>query len=215
MSLARRTAVLQWARCRQAAIVEDDYDSEFRFSARPLEPLYSLDSAGRVLYVGTFSKTMLPTVRTGFVLAPPSLRPALAAARQLGDGYGQIAVQAALARFIDDGQLARHVRRVGRAYADRHARMVAALGRHELLDVVPSAAGLHVTALLRAGDRALATRVVEAARREGVVVDDLGTYSQDSTTQAGFVLGFGAVDPATMDDGLTRFGEVLRRTARV
>ena len=127
MSLARRHALLDWARRRQAAIVEDDYDSEFRFSARPLEPLHSLDTAGRVLYVGTFSKSMLPTVRTGFVLAPPSLRPALRRGAAASDGYGQVAVQAALARFIDEGQLARHVRRAGKAYAARHARIVAAL----------------------------------------------------------------------------------------
>jgi GntR family transcriptional regulator/MocR family aminotransferase len=215
MSPDRRNAVLDWARGRPVAVVEDDYDSEFRFSARPLEPLYSLDTAGRVLYVGTFSKTMLPTVRTGFVLAPPSLRAALVAARQLGDGYGQVAVQAALARFIDDGQLARHVRRAGRAYGERHARIVAALGGHDLLDVVPSAAGLHITALLRTGGPGLAARVVAAAREQGVAVEDLAGYGQDSTTQTGFVFGFGAVDPATMDEGLSRFGDLLRRTAKV
>src|SRR6185312_11789590 len=111
MSLARRRELLDWARRRPAAIVEDDYDSEFRFSARPLEPLYSLDTGGRVLYAGTFSKSMLPALRTGFVLVPPGLRDAIVAARQVGDSYGQMAVQAALARFIDEGQLARHVRR--------------------------------------------------------------------------------------------------------
>jgi GntR family transcriptional regulator/MocR family aminotransferase len=209
MSLARRHALLDWARSRPAAIVEDDYDSEFRYSARPLEPLYELDTAGRVLYAGTFSKSMLPTVRTGFVLAPASLRPALVAARQLGDGYGQVAVQAALARFIDEGQLARHVRRAGRAYAARHARIVARLAAEDALEVLPSAAGLHVTALLRDGGPARATRVVAAAAAGGVVLDDLGMYQQ-SATQAGFVFGFGAVDPARIGPGLDRFASCLR-----
>jgi GntR family transcriptional regulator/MocR family aminotransferase len=212
MSLARRHALLDWARRRTAAVVEDDYDSEFRFSARPLEPLHSLDTAGRVLYVGTFSKSMLPIVRTGFVLAPASLRPALVAARQLSDGYGQVAVQAALARFIDEGQLSRHVRRAGKAYAARHARIVALLSKERALDVVPSAAGLHVTALLRDGDAARAGRVVTAAARAGVVLDDLTMYvaAHDSTTQAGFVFGFGAVESARIDDGLAIFADLLR-----
>ncbi|MET8149415.1 PLP-dependent aminotransferase family protein [Actinoplanes sp. NPDC049668] len=204
MSLARRHALLDWARRRQAAIVEDDYDSEFRFSARPLEPLYSLDTVGRVLYVGTFSKTMLPSVRTGFVLAPAALREALVAARQLCDGYGQIAVQAALARFIDEGQLARHLRRAGKAYAQRHARIVAALSAHDRLEVVPSSAGLHVTAL-----GARSAEVVAAAAARGVAIEDLGAYGSDST---GFVFGFGAVDPALLDEGLAIFDAVLRDT---
>jgi GntR family transcriptional regulator/MocR family aminotransferase len=211
MSLPRRHALLDWARSRSAAVVEDDYDSEFRFSARPLEPLYSLDGAGRVLYVGTFSKTMLPTVRTGFVLAPPGLRDALVAARQIGDGYGQVAVQAALARFIDEGQLARHVRKAGKAYGQRHARITAVLATIPELELVPSAAGLHLTALLRDGDAARAGRVVAAAAERGVALDDLATYCQASTTQAGFVFGFGASDTSTIDAGLAIFGDLVLR----
>jgi GntR family transcriptional regulator / MocR family aminotransferase len=206
MSLARRHALLDWARRRPAAVVEDDYDSEFRFSARPLEPLYGL-GPGRVLYVGTFSKSMLPTVRTGFVLMPPSLRDALVAARQVTDGFGQAAIQAALARFIDEGSLARHVRRATRSYASRHAAIVSRLSAMPALDVVPSAAGLHVTALLRSGSSA---RVVAAAARAGVALDDLAGYSESGL--AGFVLGLGAVDPTLIDEGLTVFASVLSST---
>lgn len=210
MSLARRTALVDWARRRPAAVVEDDYDSEFRFSARPLEPLYSMDTAGRVLYVGTFSKSMIPAVRTGFVLAPPAVRVALVAARQLGDGYGQMPVQAALARFIDEGQLARHVRRAGKVYARRHARIVAALGALPGVDVVPSAAGLHVAALLRDGDTGRAARTVQAAARAGVVLEDLAAFGQPSAAQAGFVFGFGAIDEGRIDPGLAIFAAALR-----
>ncbi|MEU4691247.1 PLP-dependent aminotransferase family protein [Actinoplanes sp. NPDC023714] len=219
MSLARRHELLDWARRRRAAIVEDDYDSEFRFSARPLEPLRTLDGSGRVLYVGTFSKCMLPALRTGFVLVPPGLRPALIAARQLSDGYGQTAVQAALARFIDDGELARHVRRARRAYADRHARIVAGLHEMPGVEVVPSAAGLHVTALLRpvsssragSGSRARdPARIVAAARRAGVALDHLGDYVPPGVAvQPGLVLGFGAVDPAVIDEGLSQLARTL------
>ncbi|WP_249997871.1 PLP-dependent aminotransferase family protein [Actinoplanes sp. M2I2] len=207
MSLARRRELLDWARTRPAAIVEDDYDSEFRFSARPLEPLHSLDTAGRVLYVGTFSKSMIPAVRTGFVLATPGLRDALVAARQLGDGYGQPAVQAALARFLDEGLLARHVRRAGKAYGERHARIAAALGAQPGLRIVASAAGLHLTALTDADS----TAVVTAAARAGLALDDLRDYSDSPTRQAGFVFGFGATDPALIDEGLALFADLLDR----
>jgi GntR family transcriptional regulator/MocR family aminotransferase len=153
---------------------------------------------------------MLPTVRAGFVLAPPALHEALVAARQLSDGYGQVAVQAALARFIDEGQLARHVRRAGKVYADRHARIAAALSALPSLDVLPSAAGLHVTALLRDGDAGRAGRVVAAGAGRGLVLDDLATYLQDSSRQAGFVFGFGATVTERIGAGLNLFAELLR-----
>ncbi|GAA2667956.1 GntR family transcriptional regulator [Actinoplanes palleronii] len=201
LSLDRRRQLLEWARRRQSAIVEDDYDSEFRFGTRPLEPLRAMDRSGRVLYVGTFSKSMLPAVRTGFVLTPPGLRPALAAARQLGDGYGQIATQAALARFIEDGELARHVRRARREYAARHARIVAFLAGVPGLEVVPSAAGLHVTALSHG-----LPDISDKARSKGLAVEDLTRYGGDRT---GIVLGFGAVDPARIDEGLALLAGLL------
>ncbi|HEY5938207.1 MAG TPA: PLP-dependent aminotransferase family protein, partial [Kofleriaceae bacterium] len=97
MSLPRRLALLEWAERTGAAIVEDDYDSEFRFDGRPLEPLQSMDRAGRVLYVGTFSKVLLPALRLGFLVAPPSLVPALRGARWLADSHGVLATQSALA----------------------------------------------------------------------------------------------------------------------
>ena len=205
MSLGRRRELLDWASVRPAAIVEDDYDSEFRFSARPLEPLYGLDSAGRVIYAGTFSKSMLPSIRAGFVLAPPGLRSALAAARQLGDGYGAPSLQAALARFIDDGHLARHIRKAGIEYARRRTAVIDALSDISDLSVVPSAAGLHVTALYRRA----AAPVVAAAVARGLAVEDLGGYATSAVS--GFVFGFGAVDPALIDEGLALFADLLAR----
>ena len=148
MSLRRRVALVEWAQVHDALVVEDDYDSEFRFSSRPLEPLVNLDPSGRVCYVGSFSKTMLPALRLGFVVAPPSLRPALRTARQLSDGFSPVPTQAALARFIDEGMLARHVRKASNAYARRHVAVLAALEPVPGLRVVPSSAGLHLCARL-------------------------------------------------------------------
>src|SRR5205814_4983574 len=93
---------LAWAQRHGAVVVEDDYDSEFRYADRPLEPLQSLDRAGRVVYVGSFAKTMAPMLRLGFLVAPTSLQPALRTAQRLTDWHGVVPMQAALARFIDE-----------------------------------------------------------------------------------------------------------------
>lgn len=213
MSLRRRRALLAWAARRGAAVVEDDYDSEFRFSPRPLEPLHSLDTDGRVLYLGTFSKTLLPALRIGYLVAPPGLRAALRAAKQLTDGHTPVATQAALARFMDEGQLGRHVRRASKAYGERHAMIVSALTGDlaDELDLVPSAAGLHVCAWLRRGGPERAERVVAAARREGVVLESLGQYHAGTPIAGGLVIGYGATRSTTVSEGISRLAAVLRR----
>src|SRR6185503_11526678 len=107
MSLSRRLALLAWANRHDAAIVEDDYDSEFRFGGRPIEPLYTLDSDGRVIYAGSFSKTLSPSLRLGFIVTSASLRDAMHKAKFVSDGHTALHTQAALAGFIDQGGYAR------------------------------------------------------------------------------------------------------------
>ena len=206
MSLRRRTALLAWAERRGGVIVEDDYDTEFRFGGRPLDPLQSLDRTGRVLYVGSFSKVLLPTLRVGFLVAPVSLQPALHAARQLTDWHGELATQAALARFIDDGLLARHVRTVTRIYAARYARIAEGVERRlsRWLRLVPSAAGLHVAARLAPGVTLDLADVVTRARRRGVAVLRLADFAVAPSSGDGLVLGFGAIADRDIDDGLAR-----------
>jgi GntR family transcriptional regulator/MocR family aminotransferase len=219
MSLRRRVALVEWAQEHDALVVEDDYDSEFRFSSRPLEPLVNLDPSGRVCYVGSFSKTMLPALRVGFVVVPPSLRSALRAARQLSDGFGAVPTQAALARFIDEGMLARHVRKASGVYATRHAAVFAALEPVPGLQLVPSSAGLHVCARLPGARPGEGRRVVAAARPVGVAVESLdgyylgaqGSTSDDSAAREGVVVGYGAVADDRLAEGLRRLVRVLRR----
>jgi GntR family transcriptional regulator/MocR family aminotransferase len=122
MSLSRRRALLTWAERRNAVVVEDDYDSEFRFGGRPLEPLQTIDSTGRVVYVGTFSKTLLPALRLAFMVVPPSLREAAHKAKYVTDWHTATIAQSALAQFIDEGTFARHIRKVGRAYSTARIR---------------------------------------------------------------------------------------------
>jgi GntR family transcriptional regulator/MocR family aminotransferase len=150
---------------------------------------------------------MIPAVRTGFVLVPPGLRKAVAAARQLSDGYGSPPLQAALARFIDEGLLARHVRRAGREYARRHDAISRLISEMSELRLLPSAAGLHLTALLKTG---AAAPIVRAAAKRGLAIEDLGRYA---TSQEGFVIGFGAIDPALIGEGMAIFADLLVRHA--
>jgi GntR family transcriptional regulator/MocR family aminotransferase len=203
MSLARRTALLAWAERHDAVVIEDDYDSEYRFSDRPLQPLQSIDRGGRVVYVGSFSKTMLPMLRVGFLVAPTSLRSALVTAKQLADWHGDVVTQGALAQFIDEGLLARHIRKATRQYAARHELIVGTLQRDfAWLELVPSAAGLHLCA--RASDDL--GEVVAQARAAGVGVQALADFCGGSP-QHGLVIGYGAIPLERIGEGLWRLSQ--------
>ena len=206
MSLPRRLALLAWTERHDAAIVEDDYDSEFRFAGRPIEPLQMLDRAGRVIYVGSFSKTMLPTLRLGFILTPASLRDAMHRAKFVCDWHTSQLAQATLARFIDDGWFARHIRKMSNVYRARRDVIADTLSRDfaEHLELVESAAGLHLAA--RARD-ASAERVAAIAKRAfdaGVAVQELAKFSVDRRARAGLVLGYGAIPIGRIEEGLRR-----------
>ncbi|HEV8393334.1 MAG TPA: PLP-dependent aminotransferase family protein [Vicinamibacterales bacterium] len=212
MSLARRATLLSWAQRRDGLVIEDDYDSEFRFDGRPLDPLQSLDRGGRVMYVGSFSKSMLPMLRLGFLVAPAALQPALRTAKQLTDWHGDLSAQRALSRFIDDGLLARHIRKASREYAARRQRIVDILRLDfaEWLQLVPSAAGLHVTARLVPESTIDADAVAARARARGVDVSALSHFSGERRAQPGLVIGYGAIPTARIDEGLKRLRAALR-----
>jgi GntR family transcriptional regulator/MocR family aminotransferase len=206
MSLARRMALLAWAERNDAAIIEDDYDSEFRSVGRPIEPLQTLDRAGRVIYVGSFSKTMLATLRVGFLVAPPSIAHAIQAAKFLTDWHTALPTQAALARFIDEGEFARHVRRMREVYLARHRQIVATLaaklGRE--LEVVASAVGMHVCAMAKRGSVERMAAVVTRAADAGVACHPLSMFALQRPPQAGLVLGYGGIATEDVDEGLER-----------
>ncbi|GAB2791275.1 PLP-dependent aminotransferase family protein [Dyella kyungheensis] len=153
MSLERRMALLEWASRRGALIVEDDYDGEFRFEGRPLESLKSLDRNGVVAYIGTFSKTLFPELRIGYVVPPPSLADEFLKAKQITDWHGCSLTQAALGRYMLDGEFGRHLRRMQKHYAERRLALLQHL-RGPLspwLEPIVPAAGIHMTAMLRKG----------------------------------------------------------------
>jgi GntR family transcriptional regulator / MocR family aminotransferase len=215
MSLARRMELLTWAGEHDAAIIEDDYDSEFRFGGRPIETLYGLDTRGRVLYVGTFSKTMLPAIRLGFLIAPRSLLPALRVAKYASDWFAPLATQAALARFIDEGLLARHTRKMRAEYERRHELVLQVLAdQGGWLQPIESGAGMHLTAVLADGQQLSAAAVLERTDGSGVVANPLAAFYANRPAQSGLVLGYGAIQLTKIENGLRLLRHVLSAPAR-
>ncbi|MBC7933387.1 MAG: PLP-dependent aminotransferase family protein [Rubrivivax sp.] len=206
MSLPRRLALLEWAARHGAAVIEDDYDSEFRFAARPLDSLQSLDRHGVALYVGTFSKVLFPGARTGFIVAPEPVRGALVAARQLTDWHGPLLTQATLARFIQEGHLARHIRKMRRIYAERRLELLRCLEAlpADSLAPRPSVTGLHIS--VRLHRNLSADAVAESAARVGVSVGSLGEH--------GLALGYGAIETGQIAEGVRRLGRAIKLAGR-
>jgi GntR family transcriptional regulator/MocR family aminotransferase len=206
MSLRRRMALLAWAREHDAAIVEDDYDSEFRYGGRPIEPVQMLDTSGRVIYVGSFSKTTLATLRLGFVIVPPSLRAATRAAKFVTDWHTALPTQAAMAGFIESGLFARHVRRMRSVYRARHERMVQVIARDfaDELRIVPSSIGLHLAVVARSATVDEILDVIRRAAAVGVECHPLSMYAAGDSPRAGLVLGYGAIAETEIEEGLAR-----------
>lgn len=210
MSLPRRLALLAWARRVDAAVLEDDYDSDFRYTGRPVEPLHALDSGGRVLYIGSFSKTMLPVFRLGYCVVPSDLGAVFQRAKFVADWHSPLPEQLALAQFIDEGHLDRHVRRSRREYRARHDRIAAGLDADfgRWLRRIPSVAGLHLAAWARDVEPDRVEAWVRGAAAEGVAVQSLATYAQQAG-RPGLVIGFGAIPLSRIDEGLARLRRVL------
>lgn len=213
MSRRRRLQLLDWAVTNGAVIIEDDYDSEHRFFDRPLEPMHVLDDDGVVAYVGTFSKALLPGLRVGYVIPPPDLIEPLCVARRIADWHGDLVTQGALARLLDSGEFAAHMRRARRTYRARH-RMITETIAAELPDlrVLPSSAGLHLCAELPDAAAGTAHRVAQAAAVSGVAVETLGAYCAERPRE-GLVLGFGAIPLDHIPDGLRVLRATMRRVA--
>jgi GntR family transcriptional regulator/MocR family aminotransferase len=210
LPVERRLMVLQWAAEHQVLVVEDDYDSEFRFGAVPVPALASLDTSGLVAYVGTLSKVMSQGLRLAYVIAAPPLVDAMLALRRpLGMPVSEL-VQQAMASYIGNGGLRRHVARQRRIYAERRARLVRRLGGlHGVRAVGGLDAGLHAVISL-APDRDAAA-VVAAAEQAGVAIVDLDFYRlTPDPIRPGLVLGYGQVASADLDRALDRLSEILR-----
>ena len=205
LSTERRVALLELARSQGAVIIEDDYDGEFRFSGRPLDALQTLDRDERVFYVGTFSKSLFPAIRVGFIVAPSWARPALVAARQVVEGPHSVVSQEALADFIVEGHLTRHVRKMRRVYAERRGTLLEGLAQMSWLEPVPSAAGLHVAAFTRGGLDADALQA--RAREQGVGIRSIRSFYAGRGGRGGLAFGLGPISQREIEMALP----ILRR----
>ncbi len=207
LSLERRLALLRWAQETGSWIVEDDYDSEYRYEGRPFLSLQGLDEAGRVIYVGTFSKTLVPGLRLGFLILPEDLVETFAAMRYYLNHHPPVPHQRALADFIDEGHLARHVRRMREVYRERRDALVEALQDHfdGRLRVVSSQTGLHLTAeFLETVDDVAVEREAHA---RGMGALALSPSYEGAAPKSGLVLGFGCT-------GVEEIGPATGRLAR-
>ncbi|WP_436408199.1 PLP-dependent aminotransferase family protein [Burkholderia gladioli] len=214
LSVARRDALLDWARVRDAWIVEDDYDSELRYAGHPFPAMQGLDPR-RVVYLGTFSKILFPSLRLGYAIVPPELVAAFRGARVLMDRHPPEADQHVLAAFIGEGHLDRHIRRVRGVYAASRARLIATLDAalpSELAWREPSDQGMHLVLWLAPGldDR----RVAAAALEAGVAVRPVSPMYAPGTARAGLVLGFGGYDEAVMEAAARRLAAVIVAAAK-
>lgn len=213
MSLARRAQLLDWAERHDALIIEDDYDSEFRFDGRPMESLKSLDAASCVAYVGTFSKTIFPELRIGYVVPPVSLVAPLRRAKQVADWHSESLMQAALAKFMLDGDFGKHLRRMHKEYAARRN----ALLRHlhgplaPWMAPMPSAAGIHMAAQLQAP--LTETALVKLAESVGVGLYGTARMHVAQPPLPGLLLGYGHVNVAEIDAGLASLAGALAKVA--
>jgi GntR family transcriptional regulator/MocR family aminotransferase len=209
MSLGRRLELLDWARRRGAWIIEDDYDSEFRYTGRLLESLQGLDSTGRVLYTGSFSKVLFPAIRLGYLVAPEELTAAFVAARSLADRHSPVLDQAVTAEFLMEGHFARHVRRMRALYRERQEALLAACRRdlRACLEVHPSPAGMHLVGWLprHRSDRA----VSRAAMRAGVAAPAISDYACDGFDRPGLILGYAAVNSEQIREGTRNLANAM------
>ncbi len=214
LSVARRLALLEWARAHDSLIVEDDYDSEFRFDAPPLPALAGLEADGYVAYIGTFSKVLTPALRVGYLVAPAPLRRRVEEIKRAADDHPPWPVEQALTAFIAGGDLDRHIRRMRRHYARKRAALVAALAPvGHLATVRGLEAGLHTYLELRADLDP--ESIVRQAQDQGVVVTTLDAYYQAAPDRQGLLLGYGGLEERDVARGAGILADVIAREATV
>jgi len=208
MDLSRRLELLEWARGASAWIVEDDYDAEYRYAGPPVSALQGLDRHGCVIYVGTFSKLMFRTLRIGYVIVPDGIIESFLRVRAALDGQLSVALQPALAEFIESGQFAKHIRRMRPLYAERQELLLNEIERQlaDHLQAEPDVAGMHIVAKLRS-NRRTDVRLSDLAYEAGISAPALSAYYRGKPRQQALLLGYAGLRPHEITHGMS----ILRR----
>ena len=216
MSAARRLQLLEWAHTSNAWIVEDDYDSEYRYESMPVASMQGLDPGSRVIYIGTFSKTLFPSLRLGYIVIPPALVDRFLAVWRANDLFPSNLYQAALADFISGGHFTRHVRKTRQLYAERRTALAHALrtefgGEIERseMEILGAEAGMHLVVTLPPGlsDRKISAR----AAQEGLWLWPLSSAYVGQNIRQGFILGFGGTKADDMLHQVRRLRKAMRK----
>jgi GntR family transcriptional regulator / MocR family aminotransferase len=211
MSLTRRLQLLEWAKNAGGWIVEDDYDSEYRYAGRPLASLQGLDQNGRVLYIGSFSKTIFPALRVGCIVVPPDLIEIFSAARALSGSPSPFVEQATLAAFISEGHFARHLRRMRRLYEERQEILVSEVKKHlaGTLEIDRSTSGMHLIGWLNdnVSDYAVAKKAIEYGIKLVPVSSHLLTRWEQ---RGGLILGYTAFNEKQIKKGVKQLAKVIQ-----
>jgi GntR family transcriptional regulator/MocR family aminotransferase len=209
MSATRRLHLLNWAQSSGGWIIEDDYDSEFRYESKPVASLQGLDLNSRVIYIGTFSKVLFPSLRIGYIVIPPDLVKRFEAVRLAMDIFPPYLYQEVLADFMHLGYFARHVRKMRQLYGERRTALTESIRTEfgDMLQVHGAEAGMHLTVTLPAGfnDRELAAK----AARQRLWLWPLSPYYLGKTQRHGFVLGFGSTAPDQIPDAVRRLRSII------
>ena len=207
LSLARRIQLLDWAKRANAYLIEDDYDSEYHYTRRPLPALQGLDDAGRVIYIGTFSKILYPALRLGYLILPPDLIESFQTVRNLIDTHPPILEQAVLADFLIGGHFTRHLRKMRRMYAERRAALLEAI-RELPLEIISAEAGMHCVGWLPDGmdDGSL----VRAAASLEVDLVPVANFSMEPMRRKGILLGYSEYTVEQIQEGVRRLAEAIR-----
>jgi GntR family transcriptional regulator/MocR family aminotransferase len=212
LSASRRVLLLDWATRHGSWIIEDDYDNEYRFGVRPIASLQGLDKDDRVIYVGTFSKVLFPSLRIGYLIIPEDLIPAFTRVRELSDIFPSPLHQGVLTDFIREGHLERHIRRMRMLYMERHDILVTEIQKHlgASFEILTANAGTYLVVLLPDGWRD--TIVAEKAAQADISSVALSICYQEEPPRQGLILGYGGVDRKQIQDGVKRLAAVIQAT---
>ena len=216
MPVARRQQLLAWAKASDAYVIEDDYDSEFRYDTKPVPPLHALEGSENVIYLGTVSKTLSPTLRLGYLVVPPQLDAVFTLSKQITDRHTSLIEQDAFATLLESGTYERHVRRVRRRNGERRQTLLDALHRRfgDRIQIAGAAAGLHVVVWFRDLPRKSEAMLIETARLKGVGIYPISPlfdphHPGRRENVVGLVMGYAALEPRQIERGCRLLAEAV------
>jgi len=209
LPLGRRLALLEWARRTNAVIVENDYDGEFHYEGRPLESLQGLDTEGRVIYLGTFSRTVFPALRIGYLIVPKSLAPAFITAKWLSDQHSATLEQQTLAEFITTGMYERHLRRLRRRNTARREALLGAILKYlgDRVELTGDGSGSHVVLWPRR--RASEEAFIKQAANRGVGIYGISHSFFATPSRPGLILGYSTMNEREIREGIRLLAEIF------